>query len=93
MDYLVCRKAPASPEGCTFFVGGYSVAKSRQQRVLIATTSLFRTGAQLYDEATARLVAGMLNDFGPAAGLPGAEPWRALPAAVSFPATPVGKGA
>lgn len=85
IDFLICRRKPGSPEGHSFFIGSASSQATRDGKVLVPDTSLFRTAAALYDEAAAILLAKILNDFSPAAGLPGAELWRIQPAAISAP--------
>lgn len=88
LTFIISRRKPGSPEGYSYFIGSVSIATTRDGKVLVPDTSLFRTAAAIYDEAAAALLAELLNGFGPAAGLPGAELWRIRPAAISAPITP-----
>lgn len=87
-DFIISRRKPASPEGYSYFVGSATAQATRDGKVLVPDTSMFRTAAAIYDEGAATLLAQLLNDFSPAAGLPGAELWRVRPAVLSTPITP-----
>jgi hypothetical protein len=84
IDYLICRTAPAQIHGVVYFRGAFSVVMAHRQRVLTPLSSGFRGEATLYEEHAAHLIAEMLNAFGPAAGVPDAVLWQALPASITL---------
>ncbi len=84
MTYLVCRKAPDRPDGVSYFSGEWMLSRTRTSSVVVAHVRMFRREAWEGDETSARMIANILNELGPNAGVPDAPKWEVLSAAIDL---------
>ncbi|WP_238121995.1 MULTISPECIES: hypothetical protein [unclassified Xanthobacter] len=86
MEYLICHTAKGTPEGVVYFTGTLQMTSVEGPagliRVAMTDPGYFRADAWVGEEFLAEVLADALTRQSPAAGLPHAPVWRALPAEI-----------